>query len=45
MEEVITPDDRIAVVRVEKVTDVVEESIDFAIEKKTDSSLLKGKEK
>lgn len=45
MEEVIAPDDRIAVVRVEKVTDVVEESIDFAIEKKTDSSLLKGKEK
>lgn len=45
MEEVIAPGDRIAVVRVEKVTDVVEESIDFAIEKKTDSSLLKGKEK
>lgn len=45
MEEVVAPDDRIAVVRVEKVTDVVEESIDFAIEKKTDSSLLKGKEK
>ncbi len=45
MEEVISPDDRIAVVRVEKVTDVVEESIDFAIEKKNDSSLLKGKEK
>ena len=45
MEEVITPGDRIAVVRVEKVTDVVEESIDFAVEKKTDSSLLKGKEK
>ena len=45
MEEVIAPDDRIAVVRVEKVTDVVEESIDFAIEKKNDSSLLKGKEK
>ena len=45
MEEVIAPEDRIAVVRVEKVTDVVEESIDFAIEKKNDSSLLKGKEK
>ncbi|MBM7667167.1 uncharacterized protein YabE (DUF348 family) [Solibacillus kalamii] len=45
LEEVITPNDKIAVVRVEKVTDVVEESVDFAIEKKNDSSLLKGKEK
>ena len=45
MEDVITPGDKIAVVRVEKVTDVVEESIDFAIEKKNDSSVLKGKEK
>lgn len=45
LEEVITPNDKIAVVRVEKVTDVVEESVDFAVEKKNDSSLLKGKEK
>lgn len=45
LEHVITPNDKIAVVRVEKVTDVVEESVDFAIEKKNDSSLLKGKEK
>ena len=45
MEDVITPGDKVAVVRVEKVTDVVEESIDFAIEKKNDSSVLKGKEK
>lgn len=45
LEEVIAPNDKIAVVRVEKVTDVVEESVDFAIEKKNDSSLLKGKEK
>ena len=45
LEDVITPNDKIAVVRVEKVTDVVEESIDFAVEKKNDSSLLKGKEK
>lgn len=44
MEDVITPGDRVAVVRVEKVTDVVEESIDFAVEKKHDSSILKGKE-
>lgn len=45
LEKVIAPNDKIAVVRVEKVTDVVEESVDFAIEKKNDSSLLKGKEK
>ena len=45
LEDVITPGDKVAVVRVEKVTDVVEESIDFAIEKKNDSSVLKGKEK
>ena len=45
LEDVITPNDKVAVVRVEKVTDVVEESIDFAIEKKNDSSVLKGKEK
>ena len=45
LEEVITPDEKIAVVRVEKVTDVVEESVDFAVEKKNDSSLLKGNEK
>lgn len=41
----IAPGDKIAVVRVEKVTDVVEESIDFPVKKKNDSSLLKGKEK
>ena len=45
LEDVITPESKIAVVRVEKVIDVVEESLDFAIEKKKDSSLLKGKEK
>lgn len=45
LEEVINPNDKIAVVRVEKVTDVVEESVDFAVERKNDSSLLKGKEK
>ncbi|MEK4626707.1 MAG: ubiquitin-like domain-containing protein [Solibacillus sp.] len=45
LEHVITPNDKIAVVRVEKVTDVVEESVDFAVEKKNDSSILKGKEK
>ncbi|WP_042479100.1 G5 and 3D domain-containing protein [Bacillus ndiopicus] len=45
LENVITPAEKIVVVRVEKVTDVVEESVDFAVEKKNDSSLLKGKEK
>ncbi|AWE05941.1 hypothetical protein DCE79_00280 [Lysinibacillus sp. 2017] len=45
LEKVITPNEKIAVVRVEKVTDVVEESVDFAVEKKNDSSLLKGTEK
>ncbi|WP_449444308.1 G5 domain-containing protein [Ureibacillus acetophenoni] len=32
-------------VRVEKVTDVVEETVAFAVETKSDSSLLKGQEK
>ena len=45
MEKVVSPGDKVAIVRVEKVTDVVEESIDFAVEKRKDSSLLKGKEK
>ena len=45
MESVITPNEKIAVVRVEKVTDVVEESIAYATEKKNDSSILKGNEK
>ncbi len=45
LDEIVAPEDKIAVVRVEKVTDVVEESVDFAVQKKNDSSLLKGKEK
>ncbi|MDN4495393.1 G5 and 3D domain-containing protein [Ureibacillus aquaedulcis] len=45
LEKEIAPGDKITVVRVEKVTDVVEEAIDFAVETKSDSSLLKGKEK
>ena len=45
MEDIIHPGDKVAVVRVEKVTDVVEESIDFAVEKKNDSSVMKGQEK
>lgn len=45
MEELVLPDSVIQVVRVEKVTDVVEEATNFAVETKKDSSLLKGKEK
>ena len=41
----INEDSKVQVVRVEKVTDVVEESIAFSTKKKTDSSILKGKEK
>lgn len=37
--------DKVTIVRVEKVTDVVEESIDFPVEMKKDKSLLKGSEK
>ncbi len=45
LEDVITPESKIAIVRVEKVIDVVEDSLDFAVEKKQDASLQKGKEK
>ncbi len=45
LETVITPGGKVTIVRVEKVTDVVEEPLEFAVETKSDSSLLKGKEK
>ncbi|MGE7954732.1 ubiquitin-like domain-containing protein [Lysinibacillus xylanilyticus] len=45
LKDVITPGNKITVVRVEKVIDVVEDSLDFAIEKKQDASLQKGKQK
>lgn len=45
MEELVLPNDVVQVVRVEKVTDVVEEATKFAVETKKDSSLLKGTEK
>ncbi|MEG0259034.1 MAG: ubiquitin-like domain-containing protein [Lysinibacillus sp.] len=45
LEDVITPESKIAVVRVEKVIDVVEDPIDFAVETKKDSSMQKGKER
>ena len=44
MDELILPESDIQVVRVEKVTDVVEEQ-QIAVETKKDDSLLKGKEK
>ncbi|QPC48471.1 DUF348 domain-containing protein [Mangrovibacillus cuniculi] len=43
--EVIEPKDVVNVVRVEKVTDVVEEPTDFAVVTKKDSNLTKGSEK
>ncbi|MET0959528.1 MAG: ubiquitin-like domain-containing protein [Psychrobacillus psychrotolerans] len=45
MDESIGPNSIIQVVRVEKVTDVVEEATNFAVETKKEDSLLKGKEK
>ncbi len=36
---------QVKVIRVEKVTDVVEETVDYAVVKRKDSSLEKGKEK
>ncbi|MFS0865379.1 ubiquitin-like domain-containing protein [Fredinandcohnia sp. 179-A 10B2 NHS] len=45
MEETITADSVVNVVRVEKVTDVVEESVAYAVVKKKDSNIDKGKEK
>jgi uncharacterized protein YabE (DUF348 family) len=45
MDELVLPNSVIQIVRVEKVTDVVEEETNFAVETKKDDSLLKGKEK
>lgn len=45
LKDVLTPKSKITVVRVEKVIDVVEDSLDFAVEKKQDASLQKGKQK
>ncbi|WP_438314055.1 ubiquitin-like domain-containing protein [Sporosarcina sp. FA9] len=44
-QELVMPNAVVRIVRVEKVTDVVEESADFAVETRSDSSLLKGREK
>lgn len=45
MDELLIPDSELQIVRVEKVTDVVEEETNFAVETKKDDSLLKGNEK
>jgi len=45
LDELILPGSEVKVVRVEKVTDVVEDKVKFAKETKKDSSLLKGSEK
>ncbi|MGR3766403.1 ubiquitin-like domain-containing protein [Rossellomorea sp. NS-SX7] len=44
LDKVVKPDDIINVVRVEKVTDVVEETTDFTVVSRKDSNLSKGKE-
>ncbi len=45
LEEMVVADATVSVTRVEKVTDVVEESVDYAVVTKKDSSLAKGTEK
>lgn len=45
LDQQLSPGAQVTIVRVEKVTDVVEESIDFPVQMKKDSSLLKGSEK
>ena len=45
MEELVLPNSEVEVVRVEKVTDVVEDAVKYAVETRKDSSLLKGSEK
>ncbi|MDN4608867.1 G5 and 3D domain-containing protein [Sporosarcina highlanderae] len=45
MGDILKPDSIVEVVRVEKVTDVVEEPTNFAVVTKSDAKLLKGREK
>lgn len=45
LEQTIDDGTKVSVVRVEKVTDVVEESVEYAVVTKNDSSLKKGTEK
>ena len=44
-DDIIQPGSTVEIVRVEKVTDVVEDSADFAVETRNDQNLLKGREK
>lgn len=41
----VAPGTKVAITRVEKKVDTVEEEVDFAVEQKNDTSLLKGEEK
>lgn len=43
--QVLSPKSVVSIVRVEKVSDVVEETTNFDVKKRTDDSLLKGREK
>lgn len=45
LNEMIQPNTKINIVRVEKVTDVVEEPVNYAVVKKKDAQLEKGKQK
>ncbi|MFK4996581.1 G5 domain-containing protein [Bacillus sp. N9] len=45
LDENVEPNGVVNVIRVEKVTDVVEEPIDFAVVTRKDESLAKGTEK
>ncbi|GIN93498.1 G5 and 3D domain-containing protein [Siminovitchia terrae] len=45
LDEIVSPDKSIDIIRVEKVTDVVEERIDYDVVTKEDGSLEKGTEK
>ncbi|WP_257351287.1 G5 and 3D domain-containing protein [Pseudalkalibacillus decolorationis] len=45
MDALVKTGDQVNVIRVEKVTDVVEEAVDYAVVKRKDNNLAKGKEK
>lgn len=45
LEDILTPRSTITVVRVEKDNNVVKDTLDFAVEKKQDATLQKGREK
>jgi uncharacterized protein YabE (DUF348 family) len=45
LDSVVNANDVIEIIRVEKVTDVVEEPVDYAVVTKKDSKLLKGQQK